>query len=70
MNETDDFLISMYEADIYNDLLDYMEYKKDSELLINIDATKVADFFLQFISFKIPQRDDFIEDDTDYEYIC
>ena len=26
------------EADIYNELLDYMEYKKPSELLINLNA--------------------------------
>ena len=69
MNENTDFLISMCEADIYNDLMDYMEYKERSELLINLDAGKISDFFSQFITFKIPEDEEFIENDYDDEFM-
>jgi hypothetical protein len=69
MNENEDFLISMCEADIYNDLLDYMEYKKHSELLMNLNAVKISDFFSQFITFKIPEDEEFIENYYDDEFM-
>jgi len=69
MNENEDFLMSMREADIYNELLDYMEYKKTSELLINLNAGKISDFFSQFITFKIPEEEVFIENYYDDDFI-
>ena len=64
----EDFIISMHEADIYNDLLDFRDYTKDSELLINLDANKICNFFSQYITFKIPEEDTFIESDDEYNY--
>ena len=69
MNENTDFLISMCEADIYNDLMDYMEYKERSELLINLNADKISDFFSQFITFKIPEEEVFIENYYDDDFM-
>ena len=64
----DDFMIAMYEADIYHDMLDYMYYKKDSELLINLNATKICAFFSQYLTFKMPNDDQYIENDLNEEY--
>uniref|UniRef100_A0A6C0B3B5 Uncharacterized protein n=1 Tax=viral metagenome TaxID=1070528 RepID=A0A6C0B3B5_9ZZZZ len=69
MDERQEFLISMYNADIYNDLLDYMDYKNQSELLMNLNAGDISKFFSQFLTFKIPKEEEFIENDTDDEYI-
>jgi len=68
MDENEDFLISMYQADVYDSLLDYMEYKKDSILLINLNANKISKFFDQFTTFKIPEVEDTIENDIDGDY--
>ena len=70
MDEKEEFLISMYNADIYNDLLDYMEYKNRSELLMNLNAGDISKFFSQFLTFNIPNEEEFIENYTDDdEYI-
>ena len=50
--------IPFYEAEIYDNLFDYMDYKKDSYLLINLDAQKILDFFSQYLSFKIDEEED------------
>ena len=68
MDENEDFLISMYQADVYDSLLDYMEYKKYSILLINLNANKISKFFDQFTTFKITEVEDTIENDIDGDY--
>lgn len=40
---------NQYEGDIFNDVWDYMDYKKDSELFYNINYIKMVNFFSTYV---------------------
>ena len=61
-----DYDISMYENQIYSDIYDYMDYKRKSELLINLNAIKICEFFSQYLIFDLPEKEYSSEDE---EYI-
>jgi len=58
---------SMYEAEIFNEVYDLMEYHKSSVLLENLDVFKVYKFFNNYIYFDI-NRESYNEDAMNDDY--
>lgn len=70
MSEHDEYYEkARHESEIWSELWDYMDYTRDSYLLLNINMNDIDKFFSQFISFDTIQYDFTDEesmDDTDY----
>ena len=67
--ETDKYENDKCESDVFNDVWDYMDYKKDSELFYNINYIKMVNFFTTYVvDYKEDKQWGGDEDDEEEEF--
>tara|TARA_B110000208_G_scaffold187144_1_gene244733 strand:- start:246 stop:464 length:219 start_codon:yes stop_codon:yes gene_type:complete len=67
--ETDKYENDKCESDVFNDVWDYMDYKKDSELFYNINYIKMVNFFTTYVvGYKEDKQWGEEEDDEEEEF--